>query len=546
MTASSLRPVALDDVTVAYGARTVISDLSLTFAPGRRTALVGENGSGKSTLLHAVAQRLPKTAVVMGTITAPKDLVMVGQEPPFRDEWTVAEVRTRTLAPLQRLLDHLEILADHLDDPVAAQRHAQILERAVATDAWDAGRRAQEAAERLGLGGLDETRPVGALSGGQRMRLALAGVMTTRPSAVLLDEPTNHLDDDALGILTEFLTTLPGVVLVASHDRVLLDEVCTDLVDLDPSEFGTDGLGGRRFNGGWSVYETKRNADRARWEQTWLAQQDELRELRRATQVGESDVARGRGPRDNDKFVHSFKGERVQSAVARRRRDAERRLAAAEAAQVAKPRPVLHLSAPVTTSTGASIRVRDLRVDDDTSTAPRLSVSKLDVAPGEHLLVTGGNGVGKSTLLGVLSGRIAPSAGTVDVAARRVAELEQDVHFEDPSRSPAYVWEQAFGEEPDVVLRELGLVRPADLQRPIGLLSVGQRRRLGLALVLASRPDLLLLDEPTNHLSLGLASELEDAVGESTATIVVASHDRWLRRRWDAAHLRLEVGSGRG
>ena len=120
------------------------------------------------------------------------------------------------------------------------------------------GRRppAEEAAERLGLG--TWTRPgwSATLSGGQRTRLALATLDDHRPACLLLDEPTNHLDDDASTLLSAFLRDLPGVVLLASHDRVLLDDVCTDLFDLDAGALGTDGQGGRRFGGGWTAYRS--------------------------------------------------------------------------------------------------------------------------------------------------------------------------------------------------------------------------------------------------------------------------------------------------
>src|SRR6478672_10875080 len=150
--------------------------------------------------------------------------------------------------------------------------------------------------------------------------------MTTRPACLLLDEPTNHLDDDAIEVLGRFLTGLPGVVLLASHDRVLLDDVCTDLFDLDPSELGTDGSGGRRFGGGWTAYEERRLAARRRWEETYAAQQEELDRLRSATRIGTSTIAHNRGPRDNDKYSYSFHGANVDRALSRRKKDAQRRL----------------------------------------------------------------------------------------------------------------------------------------------------------------------------------------------------------------------------
>ena len=265
-TSSGLAPLVVSGLSVTYPDRTVLSGIDLLAQPGRRIGLVGENGVGKSTLLRAVAGRLPARARVAGTVTAPGDLVLLGQEPPFRDTATVAEVLAMTLAPLRTAVADVERLAALVGTPDGDTAYERALEAAVAHDAWDADRRAELAAARLGLAELGTDRVVGTLSGGQRTRLALATIMTTRPSCLLLDEPTNHLDDDAIDVLTGFLRELPGVVVLASHDRVLLDDVCTDLVDLDAGELGTDGNGGRRFGGGWSAYEAARADARRRWE----------------------------------------------------------------------------------------------------------------------------------------------------------------------------------------------------------------------------------------------------------------------------------------
>jgi macrolide transport system ATP-binding/permease protein len=538
------QPVVVSGLDVRFGTRPVLHDVDLTAQPGRRIGLVGENGSGKSTLLRAVAGTLPARAVVQGSVQRPAEVVMLGQEPPFADHHTVAAVLARTLAPLRQMVADVERLSGALADEGGDTAYADALDLAVAHDAWDADRRAAEAAERLGLGALEPARAIGTLSGGQRTRLALATIMTTRPGCLLLDEPTNHLDDEAVEQLTAFLRGLPGVVLLASHDRVLLDDVCTDLFDLDPSALGTDGSGGRRFGGGWTAYDVHRRAARRRWEETYEAQQEELGRLRAATRIGTSAIAHDRPPRDNDRYYYSFKGGRVDRTLARRKKDAERRLDLAEQEQVRKPRPPLRLRADLT-GTGAAgrlVQVRDLVVDG------RLRVARLDLDAGRHLLVSGVNGSGKSTLLGVLSGRIPPTSGTVSVTARRVAELVQDVTFERPGRGARATYDALVGPQrsAETPLRDLGLLPASQHATAVRLLSVGQRRRLGLAVAIASAPDLLLLDEPTNHLSLALAGELEEALATTPGTVVVATHDRWLRRRWAGDELVLDGLSGSG
>ncbi len=532
---TTLAPLVVTALSVSHADRTVLSGIDLLAQPGRRIGLVGENGAGKSTLLRAVAGRLPDRAQVAGSIDAPDDLVLLGQEPPFRDRATIAEVLAMTLAPLRTAVADVERLADAVGTAAGDAAYGQALELAVAQDAWDADRRASVAAARLGLDSLDPGRAVGTLSGGQRTRLALATIMTTRPSCLLLDEPTNHLDDDAIDVLTAFLRELPGVVLLASHDRVLLDDVCTDLVDLDAGELGTDGSGGRRFGGGWSAYESARADARRRWEETYALQQEELARLRDATRIGTGAIAHDRGPTDGDKYIYSFKGGRVDQTLARRKKDAQRRLDLAEREQVRKPPAPLRFRGDLTTPTsGRLVQVRDAEVAD------RMRVARLDLAAGEHLLVTGANGSGKSTLLGVLSGRLAATAGSVDVAARTVRELTQDPRVTQPSRSALATYDAAVSALPNPPsLRELGLLHPRDHRTPVGSLSVGQRRRLQLAVAIAAAPDLLLLDEPTNHVSLALAGELEEALGSAPGGVVLASHDRWLRRRWTGPELTL-------
>lgn len=512
------------DLSKTYATRRVLDGVDLTVAPGQRVGLIGENGSGKSTLVRIVAGLEDADG---GSVETPTDLGYLAQDSGLNPAATVGDVLTEALAPLHEGVRQLETLAAAL--PESADAYTAQLEWVEAHDAWDADRRAEVAAHRLGLERLPRDRRVGELSGGQRARLALATLLTRRPDCLVLDEPTNHLDDGALDFLESQLKEMRGAVLVATHDRVLLERVCTTLVDLDPAHLGTDGRGGRSYSGSYSAYLTAKQDSRRRWQEEFEEQQDTLHELRGKTRTSNLDIAKNRGPRDNDKFIYNFKGENVQTTVRRRRRDAEQRIAVIERDPIPKPPAPVEFSGSFDGRRAGSARVRDLVVGG------RLTLPRLDVAAGEHVLVTGPNGCGKSTLLRVLAGDL-PAEGDVQVDARAVGYLPQDVSFPDPGRTPLELYEDVSPLRP---LVDLGMLYPRDLTRPVGELSQGQRQRLGLARLMATPHDLLLLDEPTNHLSLALVEALEEALRRTPVTVIGASHDRWLREHWTGGRFEL-------
>ncbi|MFI0538430.1 ABC-F family ATP-binding cassette domain-containing protein [Streptomyces sp. WSLK1-3] len=529
------------DIVRTLGDRRVLDGVSLTAAPGRRIGLIGENGVGKSTLLRVLAGADAPDA---GSVTRPADLGFLHQEMPYDGHVTIAAVLDEALREARENLAELDRLGAELalvpeDDPAhqaLLDSYGRRLEQAQHRESWDADRRAALMLDGLGLGALGHDRTLGSLSGGQRGRLALAALLVRRPSALLLDEPTNHLDDGAAAFLEEQLRNLPGTVVAASHDRAFLDAVCTDLIDLDPAADGPV-----RYGGGYSSYLMVKRAERERWERRYAEEQQELAELRQTAAVTARRVAPDRGPTDNEKMGYGHRAGRVQNQISRRVRNATRRLEELERIRVGEPpRPLRfaadELAARNQEDAGPLVSLLDTRVPG------RLAVDGLEIAPADRLLVTGGNGVGKSTLLAVLAGHL-PAAG--EVHRRRgltVGLLTQDTAFERQDRTVRDTYEQTLGvrRAAKVPLSSLGLMHEADLDKPVGHLSVGQRRRLALALLIGRPPQLLLLDEPTNHLSPALCDELEAALGPGPGAIVVASHDRWLRRRWQGRELRLK------
>ncbi len=527
-----------DGVGISFGDRRVFADLSLTVSPGQRVGLLGENGAGKSTLLAVLAGELEPDA---GRVERPTATALLRQEVRIGPDAPLSAILEAELGAVRALGAELEAAGEALasGDPAAADRYALLLEAADAAELWTLDARRDELLDGLGVGHLSLDRRVGEISGGQRSRVALAALLLARPDALLLDEPTNHLDDAAAAFLAERLRAWRGPVLFASHDRAFLDEVATGLVDIDPS--ASEGV--TRYGGGYSDYLAAKAAERARWEERFA--EEELQEARLEHVVGVTarELAPGRARRDNEKMGYDFKAGHHQHQVARRIRNAEVRLETLRGARVGEPPPLLSFAgipsgSHVLEGGEPLVTVRGARVDG------RLALDELVLAPDARLLVTGPNGVGKSTLLGVLAGRIAPDAGLVHRRkGLRVAVLDQDVRWADPARTPRELYHRAVGERraAELPLAELGLLPARELDRPVGRLSIGQQRRTALALIVARPPHVFLLDEPTNHLSLALATELEDALGGYPGAVVVASHDRWLRRRWRGRELSLSA-----
>ncbi|MFD0200481.1 ABC-F family ATP-binding cassette domain-containing protein [Saccharothrix carnea] len=522
--------VRVSDAHLSFGGRPVLAGVDLVAAAGDRVAVVGENGRGKTTLLRVLAGDLP---VDRGEVHRAGSLGVADQQIPLGPADTVGALIDLELSAVRAALARLEEATVALADgrPGADDAYATALAEAEALDAWDADRRVEVSLAALNAEH-DRTRPLGTLSVGQRHRVRLACLLGAGHAVLLLDEPTNHLDAGGLDHLTERLRAHPGVVVLVSHDRALLADVATTVVDLDPSSDGRP----RVYGGGYHAYVEGRRAERARWEALHDEQVAERQRLADDLSAAQNRLRDNWRPaKGHGKHTRATRAPGLVRAVHRRQEDLAAHV-------VAVPPPPTRFAMPDLPEHGGATL---LRADGVTVTARLARPVDLALDSGDRLVVTGPNGAGKSTLMAVLAGDLEPSTGVVTHARSvRVGRLGQE---SDPSgrRTAVELYDEQLARsgEPGPGLGALGLLDAYDRHRPVAELSVGARRRLDLALVLAGRPHVLLLDEPTNHLSAALVDELTEALGATPAAVVIATHDRQLLRDTDSWP-RLALGRG--
>lgn len=553
MSVAAAHHLKLDGVSFSYPDRRVLTDISFTVPAGRVIGLIGENGAGKSTLLQLIAGSLTPD---QGVVTLPPATGFISQETELSFDSPASALIDQAVAELRAIGTRIEELSACLEEPGAADEFDAALARAEESGVWELDSRIATVLAGLGLAGVSPATELGAMSGGQRRRFALAALLLRPVDALVLDEPTNHLDDAAVDFLLAELRAHRGPVLVASHDRYFLDQVADGLVDLDPALGPEGGAGdplrqGSFYGGAFSEYLLAREEARHRWVLGHAAQEQERERLRTQTSQGESDIFHSSVAKSEARITKKFYADRAAKTLGNRLRSARNRLAELERNQIPAPPERLRFHGIPPHQDLAALGV-PVVVAKGLAVAGRLRPVDLKLQPGEHLLIEGPNGTGKSTFLSLVEGTLQPSAGELLIPPEvQVARLAQDDHWSDLGRSAAEVFAAArtgSGRGPGPDLVEMGLLDEESVARPIGALSLGQRRRVSLGIILASPPDLLLLDEPTNHLSLAVAEELEQALLGFPGTLILATHDRWIRRRWEKHDrgrvLTLDPGAG--
>ena len=516
--------ISFSKISKQYGRQVLFVDASFQLNPGEKVGLVGPNGSGKTTLFRMiVGEETPDD----GDVSVPKRTT-IGYFRQDVEEMAGRSVLDEAIHGSGRVGDlhhELDRLQHDMADPARAGDLDRILARfgEVQEEYDHLGGYALEAQAREVLHGLgfDDERidgDVGALSGGWKMRVAMARVLLGRPDVLLMDEPTNHLDIESIIWLEDFLTSLNGALLMTSHDREFMNRVVTKIAEIDGGEITT-------YSGNYDFYERERAIREANREAAYARQQAMLAKEQRFI----------------ERFAaHAAKAAQVQSRV--------KALEKIERIELPKKRRVVQFDFRAPPRSGDQVAV----LEGVTKRYGRRVVHdglNMIVRRGERWCVMGKNGAGKSTLLKMVAGQVAPDAGRVTLGASLVMGYfaQQSLDLLDPDLTIEEQLRKDFPDESIGVLRNLAgafQFSGDEVDKKIRSLSGGEKTRLVLARMLLNPPNFLVLDEPTNHLDLATKEMLLEALKDFDGTMLFVSHDREFLRGLSNRVLELGGESG--
>ena len=519
--------ISFSNIHKQYGKQLVFVDASFQLNPGEKVGLVGPNGAGKTTLFRmVVGEESPDE----GEVSVPRKLA-VGYFRQDVEEMKGRSVLDEAIAGSGRVgaLHHeLEELQRAMEDPERSNEMDCILERfgEVQEVYEDLGgytleAQAREVLHGLGLKGDQIDGDVGALSGGWKMRVALARVLLGRPDVLLMDEPTNHLDIESIIWLEQFQKSFTGALLMTSHDREFMNRLVSRIAEIEAGEIIA-------YSGNYDFYERERTIRETNQEAAFVRQQAMLAKEQRFI----------------DRFkTHAAKAAQVQSRI--------KALDKIDRIELPRKRQVVKFDFRVPPRSGDQVVVIE---NLHKRYGSRVIYEGLDliIRRGERWAVMGKNGAGKTTLLKMIAGASAPDAGTVRLGASLSMGYfaQQSLDVLDPDLTVVEQLQRDFPQDGLGSLRTLAgafQFSGDDADKPIRALSGGEKSRLAMARMHYNPPNFLVLDEPTNHLDLATKEMLVDALKDFAGTMIFVSHDRMFLRGLGSRVLELggETGTDR-
>jgi ATPase subunit of ABC transporter with duplicated ATPase domains len=516
--------ISFSNIHKQYGKQLIFVDASFQLNPGEKVGLVGPNGAGKTTLFRmATGEELPDE----GEVSVPKKIT-IGYFRQDVEDMQGRSVLDEAIAGSGRIGDlhhELEALQQAMEDPERADEMDDILERFGEVqeeyehlDGYTLEAQAREVL--LGLGFRDEQidGDVGALSGGWKMRVALARVLLGRPDVLLMDEPTNHLDLESIIWLEQFLKSYPGTLLMTSHDREFMNRLVSKIAEIDGGEIIV-------YSGDYDFYERERTIRETNQQAAFARQQAMLAKEQRF-------IERFR--------THAAKAAQVQSRI--------KALDKIDKIELPKKRQVVKFDFRAPQRSGDQVAVLE-NLRKSYGARAIYDGFNLTIRRGERWAVMGRNGAGKTTLLKMIAGATEPDSGDVRLGASLSMGYfsQQSLDVLNPELTIIEQLQQDFPKDGLGSLRSLAgafQFSGDDVDKRIRSLSGGEKSRLVIARMLFNPPNFLVLDEPTNHLDLATKEMLVEALKDFEGTMIFVSHDRVFLRGLGSRVLELGGESG--
>ena len=501
--------LSAENLAYSYGARTLFENVTFNVEEGDKYGIIGVNGTGKSTLLRMIATR---DAGEQGKLTIPGNVVMeyLPQDPPFDPEATVLEQIFRGDSPLMMLLREYEVAVEQVAaQPEDAKAQRQLLELQQRMDeqfAWQLESEAKAVLTQLGITRLQQK--MGELSGGQRKRVALAGVLVRPSDLLILDEPTNHMDNATVAWLEQQLMKRKGALLMVTHDRYFFDRVVNRTLELDGGK-------GYVYVGNYSLFLQKREERR-------IAEASAAQKLRNIYRRELAWISRGAEARRTKKKDRVERFAQIEAEVKNVKTEANLEMSSVSS----------RLGKTIIELEHISMKYEGIDYLKDFSYI---------LLRNDRVGIIGPNGAGKSTLMDIIAGRCAPTGGSMTVGQTvKIGYFAQHSKFSDSNmRVLEYIKEAnnyietADGQRISAAQMLERFLFPPELQWvPVNKLSGGEQRRLYLLRVLMTAPNVLLLDEPTNDLDIPTLSVLEDYLDNFAGAVIAVSHDRYFLDRF--------------
>ena len=497
--------IAVSDVAMDFGGRVLFEGVSFQLNAGQRYGLVGANGSGKTTLLNILSGQIEPSE---GSVSIPKRLRLgvLRQDQFLYEDREILSVALMGNTELYAAMAEKELMLAKGEAGFDAERFGELEEIVQLHDGYSAESRAATILEGLGLPTSVHHQPLSTLSGGFKLRVLLAQVLAGNPDILLLDEPTNHLDILSIRWLEKFMRDFVGPVVVISHDHRFLDNIATDILDVD---YRTVTL----YPGNYTRFLQAKVEERERREKDIDKREKEIAHHQKFVDRFKAKASKARQAQSKVKLIEKVTESLVALPGSSRRyptfRFQERRPSGREVLKVK----------------GVKKRFGDKEV---------LHGVNLEVRRGDRLAIMGPNGIGKSTLLKILMGELQPDAGEVvwghETHRGYFAQDHREGLAGSDKTAEAWLWDFCPGKDRGYVRGQMGLMLFSgdDGAKKLGSLSGGEAARLVFCRLSLEHANVLLLDEPTNHLDLESIEALVEGLAAFDGTLILVSHDRWL------------------